>query len=231
MSSDPAGGFGAPSSPVPPGHEPVPAGPAANPSGQSGPASAGYGPGGPASAGYGSGGPASAGYGSGGPASAGPAGPVGVPAPPAGPGASPPFAAPPTDRNRRGLWIGLGIGGLVLLLCCVGGVFGIGVLYVGATDQAKRQATAVVQAHLDALIDGDFRTAHDQFCDELARDISRDELQQQMRSESFTDYRLEDPRLGTFVEVTAHLRGRAGEVVRTYLLDTAGQELQICGIR
>ena len=61
-----------------------------------------------------------------------PAGGVGldpnVPAPPPGPGAAPPFAAPPTDRNKRGLWIGLIAGGLALVLCCVGGVFGIAVL-------------------------------------------------------------------------------------------------------
>src|SRR5437016_152585 len=45
-----------------------------------------------------------------------------VPSPPRGPGVAPPFAAPPTDRSRKSLWIGLGVGALLLVLCCVGGV-------------------------------------------------------------------------------------------------------------
>lgn len=157
---------------------------------------------------------------------------VGVPAPPPGPGVAPPFAAPPTDRSRRGLWIGLGVGGLVLLLCCAGGLVGIGVLLVGATEQAKRQATEVVKVYLTALREGDYRTAHAQYCARLARGVSREELAAQARREPFTDFRLDEPRLANAVEVTAHLTiTGGGETTRTFFLETAGQQLQICEVR
>jgi hypothetical protein len=156
---------------------------------------------------------------------------VGVPAPPPGPGVAPPFAAPPSDKSRRGLWIGLGVGGLVLVLCCVGGLVGIGVLVVGATDQAKRQATEVVTVYLTALRNGDYRTAHAQYCDRLAGQTTREELAAETRAQPFTDFRLDEPRLTNAIEVTAHLTTRSGEVDKIFLLDTAGQDLQICGIR
>ncbi|MFG2053728.1 hypothetical protein ACGFI9_06805 [Micromonospora sp. NPDC048930] len=61
----------------------------------------------------------------------------GAPYPPAGqfppapggaypPAPGQPFAAPPTKKSNKGLWIGLGVGALVLLLlCCGGGIFAI----------------------------------------------------------------------------------------------------------
>ncbi|MFR9777064.1 hypothetical protein ACL02O_13500 [Micromonospora sp. MS34] len=60
----------------------------------------------------------------------------GAPYPPPGqfppaPGAYPPapgqpFGAPPVKKSNKGLWIGLGVGALVLLLlCCGGGVFAV----------------------------------------------------------------------------------------------------------
>jgi hypothetical protein len=157
---------------------------------------------------------------------------VGVPPPPPGPGVAPPFAAPPADRSRRALWIGLGVGGALLLLCCVGGLFGIGVLVVSTTEEAKRQASKVVTVYLDALRAGDYRTAHAQYCDSLADDVSREELAAQARREPFSDYSLDEPRFIEYIEVTARLLTSGGERRRTFLVDTAGgQDLKICGIR
>jgi hypothetical protein len=156
---------------------------------------------------------------------------AGVPAPPPGPGVAPPFAAPPSDKSRRGLWIGLGVGGLVLLLFCAVGLFGIGVLVVGATDQAKREATQVVTSYLNALQAGRYDRAHAYYCDRLAREVTRVELAAEARREPFTDFRLDDPRIANGVEVAAHLTTSGGEVTKTFYLETAGQELQICAIR
>jgi hypothetical protein len=155
---------------------------------------------------------------------------VTVPGPPPGPGVAPPFVAPPADRNRRGLWIGLGVGGVLLLLCCVGGVFGIGVLIVGTIDEAKRQATAVVEEYLNATIDRDFDRARDQFCPDLAAGLDPADLAAEASRQPFDSYRLEEPRLAGSIEVTAHLAVGAGIVVKTFLVDPVGQEYKICGI-
>src|SRR5436309_9937590 len=87
-----------------------------------------------------------------------------VPAPPPGPGVRAPFAAPPTERDRKRLWISLVVGAVLLLLCCGGGVVGFGVLVV-ATDRAlPAEATAVVERYLTGLRDGDYQKAYDQLC-------------------------------------------------------------------
>jgi hypothetical protein len=154
-----------------------------------------------------------------------------VPAPPPGPGAAPPFAAPPTDRNKRGLWIGLGIGGLVLLLCCVGGAFGIGVLIVGGTEQVKREAEATVTAYLDAVRAEEWEVAHQQFCPPLAAQVSPSQVAARERRQPFTSYTLDEPTLSETVEVVARLATSSGEVLRFFQLDTDGSRVLICGIR
>jgi hypothetical protein len=162
-----------------------------------------------------------------------PVGPVGgaVPAVPPGPGVAPPFAAPPTDKSKRSLLIGLGVGGLVLLLCCVGGLFGVGILAVGGTEDAKRQATSTVTTYLDALLADDYATAHQQLCNRLARQLSVEDLQLLDEREPFTGFRLDEPSLSATVEVTAHLAAPRGEIAKLFSLETAGQHLKICDIR
>lgn len=154
-----------------------------------------------------------------------------VPPPPQGPGVAAPFAAPPSDRNKRGMWIGLGVGALVLLLCCVGGVVGVGVVVVSVTDQMKRQSTEVVTTYLESLLDRDFGTARRQLCEDLARDLTRERLSQQMRERPFTGYRLDKPNVGAALEVTAHLTVTGGEVIERYELAAEGDIVKICAIR
>jgi hypothetical protein len=163
-----------------------------------------------------------------------PAGGVGidsdVPAPPPGPGAAPPFAAPPADRNKRGLWMGLVVGGVLLVVCCVGGVFGIGVLLVSSTEQARREATATVERYLNAVIAQEWEQAHQELCSRLAARVSPSELAAEERRQPFTQYILDEPTLSESVDVLAHLNTRSGEVVRLFQLDTDGSRLAICRI-
>ena len=113
------------------------------------------------------------------PASAPPGGPDGeVPAPPRGPGVAPPFAAPPTDRNRRGLWIGLGVGGLVLVLCCVGGLFGFGLILVSGAEKVKTEAHQVVTDYLSALQREDYNKAYDLLCPAATAHESADDCRE-----------------------------------------------------
>src|SRR5689334_21469307 len=102
---------------------------------------------------------------------------AGVPAPPPGPGVASPFAAPPRDRDNKRLWISLGVGGAVLLLCCVGGILGIGILASGSEDIVKSQATAVVTTYLEGLEKQNYRVAYDQLCNDITRQMSFAEFQ------------------------------------------------------
>jgi hypothetical protein len=154
----------------------------------------------------------------------------GVPAPPPGPGAAPPFASPPTDRDKRRMWIGLGVGGLVLLLCVVGGIVGIVVLLVSSTEQAKTQAGQVVAAYLDAVLDDDYDTAHQYLCGPLAAQVGVDDLEDLANRTPFSDYELEEARLATYVDVLAHLQTSSGERDQLFSLDTEGTQLCILRI-
>jgi len=156
---------------------------------------------------------------------------AGVPGSPPGPGVAPPFAAPPTDRSRRGLWIGLGIGAVVLVLCCVGGLAGFGVVLVAGTQQAKRQATEVVTTYLDGLRDGNVRTAHEQLCRDLAARLPVETLEREARQRPIDTYELSEPRIAQAIEVDATVRYRVGDSRSLrFVLDTQGQQLKICEI-
>jgi hypothetical protein len=158
---------------------------------------------------------------------------VGVPPPPPGPGVAPPFAAPPSERSRKRMWIGLGVAGLVLVVCCAGGLFGVGVYAVANNDLASRQATTVVTQYLDALHAEDYRTAQAKLCDDLAQRTPVAQVAEQARREPFTAYRLDPPQVAQTAEVTAHLTGPDGQpFTHTYTVEPADTgEWRICGIR
>src|SRR4051812_773321 len=101
------------------------------------------------------------------------------PAPPKGPGVAPPFAVPPRDRDNKRLWIGLGIGGLVVVLCCVGGVLGIGVIASGGEDLVRGQAGSVVRTYLDALAEQSYTDAYDQLCNKITDRLPRRDFEVQ----------------------------------------------------
>lgn len=89
------------------------------------------------------------------------------PPPPPGPGVRAPFAAPPSERDRRRMWIGIGIGAVLLVLCCGGGIVGFGALVVARARALPAEAVTVVERYLKGLHDGDFEQAYDQLCGQL----------------------------------------------------------------
>jgi hypothetical protein len=168
-----------------------------------------------------------------GPGSPGGPGGAGLPEPPPGPGVTPPFTAPPTDRNRRGLWIGLGVGALVVILCCVGGVFGFGLLAVNTSKQLEANATEVVRGYLDALEGRDYDKAYSYLCPTLTKRLSANEFaeQQQVRPRP-VDYRLGKPEIGSTVVVPANVSYSDGTAaLRQYTLtqEAGSTDLHICG--
>jgi hypothetical protein len=155
---------------------------------------------------------------------------VDVPAPPPGPGVAPPFAAPPRDRDNKSLWIGLGVGGLALVLCCVGGIFSIGLLTSGSEDIVRSQATSVVSTYLTALRDEDYPRAYDQLCSEITSRLSRSGFQSRVARPPVTSFRIDSVTIDQDIVVIATVRreGVAPQAQRFPLVQ-AGSTLKICG--
>lgn len=97
-----------------------------------------------------------------------------APPPPAGPGVQPPFAAPPVDGDRTRVWVGLGVGAVALVLCCVGSVVGFGGLIVTGMQAISEQAKVTVDNYLGALAERRYADAYGLLCDELQARESAD---------------------------------------------------------
>jgi hypothetical protein len=169
------------------------------------------------------------------PASAPPGGPDGeVPAPPRGPGVAPPFAAPPTDRNRRGLWIGLGVGGLVLVLCCVGGLFGFGLILVSGAEKVKTEAHQVVTDYLSALQREDYNKAYDLLCPAATAHESADDFAARERRQPHPlSYQVGQTQIGNTIVVPATVRFDSGDTRQLQFRlsqDTSTGDLKVCDV-
>lgn len=157
-----------------------------------------------------------------------------VPPAPPGPGVRVPFPNPPTERDRKRLWISLGVGGAALLLCCGGGIAGFIGLAVASQRAVPVEARTVVQDFLDGLSQRDYRKAYDQVCSsrqeqQTLGEFTADE-QQHTRIQTF---HLEQPIvLGSRVIVTAdvHLvNGSNDSETYTVVSDRQAGEQRVCG--
>ena len=157
--------------------------------------------------------------------------PTEVPAPPPGPGVVTPFAAPPRDRDLRGLWIGLGAGGLVLVLCCIGGVLGGGFLLTGLEGVARSQLASVVQDYLTAMRAQDYPTARGQLCPELQRTKTVGWYEQNYRGTEVTDFTVHEDQVDVnLVEVPATVKRRTmNETTVTFTMLQQTTRWVICG--
>lgn len=153
-----------------------------------------------------------------------------VPPPPPGPGTAPPFAAPPTERDKRRMWISIGIGAVVLVLCCVGGAGGIGVIIFGGVEESKRQAEATVETYLDAVQDGNTRLARAQVCDNPGAGVTASELVSRTSSTEFTSYTLGDTKIASTIDVPATLSTPRGPLQQLYLVGNEGTSTCIVDI-
>ena len=181
---------------------------------------------------YGGGaGPYSAGPGPGGPGSG-----ATIPAPPPGPGVRPPFAAAPVEGRTARLWLGLGLAGAVLALCCGAGVVALGGLIFTGVEAVNEQARAATADYLDAEIAGDWQEAYEQRC---ARDRRAESLP------AFTDrvsslpriesYRLDDAAITPegMIRMPATVRYADGSSERLSVPLVQNSEtgrLEVCGL-
>ncbi len=155
---------------------------------------------------------------------------VGVPAPPQGPGVAPPFAVPPRDRDSKRLWIGLGIGGLVLVLCCVGGIAGIGVLAAGGDSIARSQASSVVRTFLEAIQQEKYSDAYAEICDQITEKVTLADFERAYGADKLDSYVVGAVNATDTITVDATLNWQdRGTVEATYTLVPAAPVLKICG--
>lgn len=157
-----------------------------------------------------------------------------VPAPPPGPGVRAPFVTPPTERDRKRMWIGLGVGGALLVLCCVGGLFAFGALVVAGQRAVPNEARIAVTAYLDGLKDHDYHAAYDRLCTRIQQDESYEEFAGRQRDQpDITSYSLDEPVVeGSSVMVGATISRTDGAVATvryTLISDQQAGELRICG--
>jgi hypothetical protein len=157
--------------------------------------------------------------------------PTDAPAPPPGPGVQPPFPAPPTDRDNKGLWIGLGIGGALLVLCCVGGILGFGLLVAGSNRIVESQARAVVQDYLEAQRTSDLPKAYEQLCRDITNQLDLEEFESRMASSRVVEYSVGAVHItddGILVEATVRRDDNASEAEQ-YPVVQEGGVLKVCG--
>jgi hypothetical protein len=154
-----------------------------------------------------------------------------VPPPPRGPGVVAPFSAPPRDRDRRGLWIGLGVGGLILVLCCVGGVVGITLLLPYADSIGKGQVAAVVEDYLTAVRDQDYTTARRQLCDDQLRSHPISWFSEHFGATPVTDFTIDADKveISNTITVPAQVREQTTWVSKRYTMEQDGTQYVICG--
>jgi len=154
----------------------------------------------------------------------------GVPAPPPGPGVAPPFAAPPRDQDRRRLWWGLGIGAVVLVLACVGGVVGFGLLASGSEDLVRSQAMSTVRSYLGDVRAADYSSAYDLLCGDITSGLSESGFASRMGDDRLVNYTVNSASIDTRISVdtTLHFAGGSSRD-QVYPLAQSSSGLKICG--
>lgn len=166
-----------------------------------------------------------------------PSGPAQPPLPgsiPPGPGVRPPFAAPPAEVDRKRMWIGIGVGVLALLLCCVGGVAGFGALSVAGSNQIRQQARDTTIGYLNALRDREWGTAYSLTCSARRNVQSLEEFAtEQAGQPRVTSYTLGETEITSSAAIqpaTIRYADASTRTVRFRLVrDGSASDLKVCG--
>ena len=111
-----------------------------------------------------------------------------VPPVPKGPGVRPPFAAPPQRRQGGKLAAWLIGGGLVLLLCLVGGGIGVGGALVSAFHETEQEAQQVAGDYLEAVSEHRYDDAYAMTCRKVTEESFAEEVED--RYEDLVSYQL-----------------------------------------
>lgn len=158
-----------------------------------------------------------------------------VPAPPAGPGVQPPFAAPPSEGRTARVWLGLGVAGLAVVLCCGGGVAAVVGLIVTGTAAINERAHTAVEDYLQAVGAERYDQAYRMLCDELRESESLSEFRSQVAdAPKVREYELQQTRLrndGDIVvpAVVTYTDGTQEAVTYRVTQDSSSGDIRFCG--
>jgi len=135
------------------------------------------------------------------------------------------------------VWLGLGVAGAVLALCCGAGVISFGGLFLTSYQALNEQAHRAVGDYLDAEIAGDFEEAYELRCARDRRSESlpefRDRVSSLPRIESYELSDVEITQAGN-VRVPAVVNyedGRQERLLVPLAQDETTGELEVCGWR
>jgi hypothetical protein len=156
------------------------------------------------------------------------------PAPPRqGPGVVVPFAAPPTDRDKKRMWISLSIAGGLALLCLIGGIVGV-VALVASSQVSAKDATNRVSSYLDALKRHDYQAAYDDLCtDQRDKHTEKEFARSQADQVDISSFEVGTPKqVSNGYSVPASIELVDGSLVQAtfgLVLDGPG-ELRVCSV-
>lgn len=160
-----------------------------------------------------------------------------VPPPPPGPGVRLPFAAAPVEGRAARVWLGLGVAGAVLAVCCGAGVVSFGGLFLTSYQAVNEQAHRAVGDYLDAEIAGDLEEAYELRCERDRRSESlseyRDRVSSLPRIESYelSDVEITPEGSVRVPAVVNYENGRRERLLVPLAQDETTGELEVCGWR
>ncbi|HEX6870998.1 MAG TPA: hypothetical protein VF163_07870 [Micromonosporaceae bacterium] len=144
----------------------------------------------------------------------------------------PPFVAPPTDGVKRRRWLAVGLAGGAAVLCCAGGVFGLGGLLVFGAQASLDQSRAAVTEFLTEVQEGHLISAYQLLCADEQSTSSQSMFEQTWGLHPLSSFTVGEPVLADPVQVPATLRFAGGRTEQvTYLTeqDPATGEFEVCG--
>jgi hypothetical protein len=141
--------------------------------------------------------------------------------------------APPIEGRTARIWIGLGVAGLAVLLCCGGGTAAVVGLMLTGTEALNERGRMVVREYLDAVSDDDFHTAYRLLCDDAQEDETESEFADRVsREPDIVSYTLHDLQVTDLtLEAQVRYAGGSEDSLRFLLAqDRNTGELEVCGV-
>jgi hypothetical protein len=124
------------------------------------------------------------------------------------------------------------LAGAAVLLCCVGGLFGIGGLVVFGTQMVVDEARTTVHDYLSAIEDDNFDAAYELLCDARRGQVTRNQFIDSVASWDFIAFDVGQPQIDSSVTVPATLRfaDHTSQDVRFFLdQDRKTGDFKVCG--
>jgi hypothetical protein len=128
------------------------------------------------------------------------------------------------------MWWGLGIGAVVVVLACAGGVVGFGLLAAGSEDLVRSQAISTVRSYLTAVRSEDYSGAYDLLCDNVTSGLSESGFASRMRDDRLSNYKVNSASVTPGISVDTTLLFASGTTRdQVYPLVQSSNVLKICG--